>query len=164
MKKIQLSAFILFFFVYVQVFSQEKENKFFVRAYKYLKNNELKRYENLSIADSVVYIEYSLCFDMLKQNSGNEKYLLDSLDKIDKERLFKAYYTDMGRIQGNSKTILFFSRPYKKTLLVEMFDSPQTISSDYKKNTRFGNSTLFLIYFNRFKKVKKSTSIKIDYN
>ncbi len=164
MKRIQLNVLILFFFAYIQVFSQEKENKLFVKAYKYLKNNDLKGYENLSIADSVVFIEYSLCFDILKQNSDNEKYLLDSLDKIDKERVFKAYYTDIGKIQGKIKTILFFSRPYKKTLLVEVFDGSQTISNDYKKNTRFGNSTLFLIYFNRCKKVKKCTSIKIDYN
>lgn len=163
MNKLKYIWTIFFIGFSIMAFSQQEDAKIYNRTYKFLKNKELKNYADISIADSIVFIEYSLCFDKLKNPKVNDRLLIDSLSNIDTQRKFIPYFYN-SKVLKNSKSILFFSKPYKNTLLVEFFTSKGFVSNSYSKLTSNGESTLFLIYFSRCKRIKKYVTVPINYN
>lgn len=163
MNKLKYIWAIFFICFSIVAFSQQEDTKIYNRAYKFLKNKQLKNYADISIADSIVFIEYSLCFDKLKSPKVNDRLLIDSLSNTDTQRKFIPYFYN-SKVLKNSKSILFFSKPYKNTLLVEFFTSKGFVSNSYSKLTSNGESTLFLIYFSRCKRIKKYVTVPINYN
>lgn len=162
-KLILLSA--IFLLIYNSSFSQN--NKLYRNACKYLVKNNLN--DNTPISDSIVYIEYSFIFDLIKKDKISAKSILDSLINIDSERVFvnfknaKNIFTKYNKYAKN-KGVVFLSKPYKNTLLVEVFTNGTLLNSSYSSLKSQNISHILLLYFDKKSKFINHNSIEINYD
>ncbi len=130
-------------------------------------SNTAKDDSGLAIYDSLVFMETSDFTEQIAKFSGTDfELVLDSLTALDKKRFFKPYTIPiLKRIdkKPESKMILFFSKPYKNTLLAEVvfnYNSRKT----YNKITHFNQSLLILFFFDKSNNIENVLTTRMHYN
>jgi hypothetical protein len=166
--KINTLLIICFFnsFLFAQTKFNNREKKQIITARNYLKKQNLLN--KTIISDSIVFIPYSNIFDLIieKDSSVSRLHTLDSLDNLDMKLKFEPFYYKpfcSKKKNLNFNKIVFFSKPFKNTLLIEIV---QTINNSkiYNKVTVQTTSIIYFVKFDNLNKITSSKWIEMFYN
>jgi hypothetical protein len=158
----RINSLIMVFLITPLVgFTQNKHISTYKNTYKYLINNELKKYRNVGVSNEIVFIEYS---SFIKKESITQ---IDSLNELDNKIKFKPYFVhNLNRKLGVKKSLynlLYFSEPYNGFLIVDFVHRRRKIMNPYKKATMFGNLTRYLLKIDG-SKIEKISMVEIANN
>jgi len=144
---------------------------YYYEAYKYIKNQpEFHNSNGIAASDTIIFIDYSIFFDKLREENNyiNEREdLFFYLDSIDNRIKFNPFYAvEIKNMFPNIPffdNILFFSKVYEKSLIVEVFNSKNK-ENNYKKLASFSMSTIYLFYYDDDDKIRKVFSVNMAYD
>lgn len=155
------SLIVIFLLIPLVGFTQNTNVNIYKNIYRYLINNDLKNYKNVSVSNEIVFIEYS---SFIGKDSISK---IDSLNELDSRIRFKPYFIhNLNRIIRTKKSlynILYFSEPHNGFLIVDFIHSKRKIVSNYDKTTMFGNLKRYLFEIDN-SKVKKVLVIEMANN
>lgn len=123
---------------------------------------------DVSVSDTVVYIEYSNFWEELKWNYPNleDMNLVNYLDSLDHARYFTGFYPEKVAAgfpnNENAGYVIFFSNSYDEFLMAELFQVEGEVS--YRDYTQFNDSIIYLFVFDRSGRIVQVMKKKMTYN
>ncbi len=186
MNRILTYIFTLLIFSSCSTFSNSNEEliQMYDEAYQYIKKSSIKKkycqetlninHEDckITVADSTVFMGYSIFtnkfIEMAEDKSDAEVirsiYQLDRKRKKDFESISVLEKLNNYKSKDISSNLgLFFSTPYKNTLMVEALNKYGPGKS-YQDLTQFNSGIIFLFFFNSNGNIKKVFKEIIHYN
>lgn len=135
---------------------------------------EKKIFNNsLIVSDTIISINISYLRSKiaeLKNRESNDRKFINELDIIDEEFHYKNFTIPINKelnIKPNkSNNKGFFSKSMNDFIMLEIFDTDfgKSIPELPKDNNYFGESEIYIFFFNKNNTVKDFTSITIYYN